>query len=527
MWRDAKAVFDRSLDSDPVRLTLIQSIVVMVLAVAMSAGLYLAIGIYFPNVWYQIFAALFISAILAPIFLYPLFRASHRLRLANNVIRQQAFTDHLTKLPNSFALAEELQARLSRQDRQRGLAVHFVDIDRFKQVNDSLGHDVGNAVLDAVATNLRTSIGARDFVARFGGDEFVVVQDSVSTESEALEYAVRIREAVSTSYDLNGNLVVIGVTVGTAMAPLHGDDPNQILKAADLALYKAKTKGTMGELFAPQMATIANRRRDLEVGLASAIADRQLSLHFQPIVQMKHPQRIVAFEALLRWTLPDGSTIAPMEFVPVAERTGAIVEIGQWALRQACLECSNWPAPVRVTVNVSPVQFFRSDIVAIIRQTLTDTKLPPDRLELEITETVLINDTTFVDPILNELRDMGIRIALDDFGSGYCGLHYLREFTIDKIKVDKTIIDEACSSEKALNILRGVAKIACEIGMTVTVEGVDSQEKVTLLNREKCADEVQGFFYSRPISADLVLPMLERASRKKYSRAVLPFQRPQ
>jgi EAL domain-containing protein (putative c-di-GMP-specific phosphodiesterase class I) len=164
--------------------------------------------------------------------------------------------------------------------------------------------------------------------------------------------------------------------------------------------------------------------------------------------------------------------------------------------------------------------------VAIIRQTLADTKLTPDRLELEITETVLINDTTFVDPILNELRDMGIRIALDDFGSGYCGLHYLHQFTIDKIKVDKTIIDEACSSEKALNILRGVSKIASEIGMTITVEGVDSHEKAALLDQEKCADEVQGFFYSRPVPADLVPPMLERASRNKHGRAVLVFERP-
>ena len=328
MWQNAKAIFDRSLDSDPVRLTLIQSVVVMFLAVTMAAGLYLLIGVYFPNVWYQIFAALFISAILAPIFLYPLFRTSHRLRLANSIIRKQAFTDHLTKLPNSFALAEELQARLSRQNDPRGFAVHCVDVDRLKQVNDSLGHDVGNAVLDAVAANLRSSVGVQDYVARFGGDEFVIVQDGVSTESEALEYAAMIREAVSTSYHLDGNLVVVGVTVGTAMAPLHGDDPNQILKAADLALYRAKTRGTMGELFTPQMATIANRRRDLEVGLATAISNQQLSLVFQPIVQRKQPQRIVAFEALLRWTLPDGTTIAPSEFVPVAERTGAIVELG-------------------------------------------------------------------------------------------------------------------------------------------------------------------------------------------------------
>ena len=526
MWQNAKVIFDRSLDSDPVRLTLIQSVLVMFLAVAMAAGLYLMIGAYFPNIWYQVFAALVISAILAPIFLYPLLRTSHRLRLANSIIRKQAFTDHLTNLPNSFALAEELQVRLRRQNDPQGFAVHFVDIDRLKQVNDSLGHDVGNRVLDTVATKLRSCIGVKDYVARFGGDEFVIVQGGVSTESEALEYAVKIREVVSTSYHLDGNLVVVSVTVGTAMAPLHGDDPNQILKAADLALYRAKARGTTRELFTPQMATTANRRRDLEVGLATALENGQLSLLFQPIIRQKHPQRIVAFEALLRWTLADGTTVAPAEFVPVAERTGAIVEIGQWALRQACLECSKWPAPVRVTVNVSPVQFFRSDIAAIIRQTLSETTLAPERLEIEITETVLINDTTFVGPIINELREMGVRIALDDFGAGYCGLHYLRQFTIDKIKVDKTIIDEAISSEKALNILRGVSKIASEIGMTVTVEGVDSQEKAALLNQEKCADEVQGFFYSRPVPAGLVPPMLERASRGKHGRAVLLFERP-
>jgi EAL domain-containing protein (putative c-di-GMP-specific phosphodiesterase class I) len=261
------------------------------------------------------------------------------------------------------------------------------------------------------------------------------------------------------------------------------------------------------------MALVASRRRDLEVGLASALENNQLSLVYQPIVQGESPHPIVAFEALLRWTLPDGTVIAASEFVPVAERSGVIVQIGEWALVQACLECRNWPDHVRVAVNVSPVQIFRSDIVSIIKKILADTQLPAHRLELEITETVLISETAFVNPILDELRSMGIRIALDDFGSGFCGLHYLRHFTIDKIKVDKTIIDEACSSEKALNILRGVSQIASEIGMTVTVEGVDNQEKAALLNHEKCADELQGFFYSRPVSADLASRML-RSSRR-------------
>ena len=525
MWKSVKAIFDGSLDGEPARLTLIQSVLVTFLAVMMASGLWLEVGMYFPTIWYQIFAALLISAILAPIFLYPSYRTSHRLRLANGIIRRQAFTDHLTDLPNSFALAAELAARLSRKDQLQGLAVHFVDVDRFKQVNDSLGHDVGNAVLQAVATNLRDFVGARDFVARFGGDEFVIIQEGVSTESQAVDYAQRIRDAVSAHYELSDDNVDVDVTVGTAMAPLHGDDPSQILRAADLALYRAKARGTIGELFAPQMALVASRRRDLEMGLVTAIANKQLSLVFQPIVQRVDPERIVALEALLRWTLPDGTSVAPSEFVPVAERMGAIVEIGQWVLRQACAECRKWPAPLRVAVNVSPVQFFRSDLVAIVKQTLADTGLAANRLELEITETVLISDTTFVHLILNELREMGVRIALDDFGSGYCGLHYLRQFTIDKIKVDKSIIDEACTSEKALNILCGVSKIAKEIGMTVAVEGVDTEEKAALLNREECADEVQGFLYSRPLPADVVSPMLRRAHYGGSDATVLPFGR--
>jgi diguanylate cyclase (GGDEF)-like protein len=525
MWKSAKAIFDGSLDAEPASLTVIQSVVVTLLAVAMSAGLWVTIGVHFPNIWYQIFAALFIASILAPIFLYPSYRTSHRLRLANSVIKQQASTDHLTKLPNSFALSDALEQRLRQQP--EGFAVHFVDVDRFKQVNDSLGHHVGNAVLKAIAERLRHCVGNKDFVARFGGDEFVVVQNRVSSEAEAIDFASRIRQAVSTTYGLETHRIAVQVTIGTALAPLHADEPTQILKAADLALYKAKSRGTTGELFAPQMAMVASRRRTIEVGLATALAERQLSLVFQPIVQRTRPQRIMAVEALLRWNLPDGTTISPSEFVPVAERTGSIVEIGEWALEQACLECHNWPEDVRVAVNVSPVQFFRSDLLATIKRILTKTGLSPHRLDLEITESVLISDTTFIDPILSELRGMGIRIALDDFGSGYCGLHYLRQFTIDKIKVDKTIIDEACTSEKALNILRGVSKIASEIGMTVTVEGVDNQEKAELLNREKCADELQGFFFSRPVSARIAAQMLALQKRQESQQEnVISIRRP-
>lgn len=512
MWKSFVAILDGTMDSDPIRLTTIQSIVVTILAAAMSAGLYLTVGVHFPGVWYQIFAALLIAAILAPIFLYPSYRTAHRLRVANAVIRTQAFTDQLTGLPNSFALSTELEQRLSRTEEERGLAIHFIDLARLKQVNDTLGHEAGDAVLQAVAAQLRGAIGSADFVARYGGDEFCVVQGEVTAIPHAAEYAARLRKEICRSYALNGDLIPVEVTIGTAVAPVHGKSPGEIMKAADLALHRAKSRGTGNEVFISQLAMAASRRRTLEVGLAAALAKKQLSLHFQPIFQRRPPNRILVCEALLRWELPDGTKMSPGEFIPIAERTGAIVEIGEWVMREACLACLSWPQGTRVAVNVSPVQFFRGDLVATVRQALADTGLPPDRLELEITESVLISDMGMVGAVLRELRQMGIRIALDDFGSGYCGLNYLHHFTIDKIKVDKSIIDDAYTSEKALNILRGVSNIAAELGLTVTVEGVDTPEKAELLDRENFADEVQGFLYSPPLPAENLFHLTQPAA---------------
>lgn len=512
MWKIFVAVLDGTVDSDPVRLTTIQSIVVTILAATMSASLYLAVGVHFPNVWYQIFAALLIAAILAPIFLYPSYRTAHRLRVANAVIRTQAFTDQLTGLPNSFALSTELEERLARTEDERSLAIHFIDVAGMKQVNDTLGHETGDAVLQAVAARLRGAIGPADFAARYGGDEFCVVQEAVTVPSQTAEYAGRLREEICGSYLLDGDRIAINITVGTAIAPVHGETPGEIMKAADLALHHAKSRGTGHELFISQLAMAAGRRRTLEIGLGGALAKKQLSVHFQPIFQRRCPSRITVCEALLRWELSDGTTIAPSEFIPIAERTGAIVEIGEWVLREACQACLSWPQGMRVAVNVSPVQFFRDNLVDTVRSVLDETGLPPGRLELEITESVLIGDMGMVGAVLGELRHMGVRVVLDDFGSGYCGLNYLRHFTIDKIKVDKSIIDDACTSEKALNILRGVSNIAAEIGMTVTVEGVDTQEKATLLHRENFADEVQGFLYSRPVRAAVLQQVIQRHS---------------
>lgn len=508
MLRYFKSIFDGTLDSRPGRLTLVQSVIVTVLAILMSAALYLTVGVHFPGVGYQVFAALVIASILAPIFLYPTFRTASRLRQAYAVIRSQAYTDHLTKLPNSFALTEELDARVARGDGKTGIAVHFLDLNRFKQVNDGLGHDAGDALLVAVAETLRRTLAPGGFVARFGGDQFVVLQAEVSTPADAADFARKLLDAVSRQYDIFGHEVIVSASAGTALAPLHGTEARQLVKAADLALYKAKAAGASWSLFETALATAATYRRDIEVGLRGALENHQLELVYQPIVRADNTLRIVAFEALMRWRTANGTWVLPDDFIPVAESTGMIVDMGQWALRQACRECVSWHSDIRVAVNVSPVQFLQGNFLDVVSIALAESGLAPDRLELEITESVLIADTSHVEPILMRLRQMGVRIALDDFGSGFCGLNYLRRFMIDKIKVDKSIVSEAASSEKAANILRGVAKIAAEIGMTVTIEGVDTIEKADLINREKCADELQGFLYSRPVQASVVPKML-------------------
>ncbi len=507
VWRHLKALFDGSLDTEPTVLTLIQSVTVTLLAILMAVGLWLTVGFRFPTVWYQVFAALFIAATLAPIFLYPTYRTAHRLRAANLAIQRQALTDHLTQLPNSVALAAELDRRLAAIE-SNAFAVHFVDVDRFKHINDSLGHDVGNSVLSELAINLVAAVGNAGFVARFGGDEFVVLQDTVQTEAEAVDFAKRIGHTVSSGYGSYQDQVVANVTIGTALAPVHGRTRNQIMKAADLALYKAKKRGVKFALFQPEMALHASRNRILEEALGKAIENDELFLQYQPIVNLENTLKVSSVEALLRWQLPNGETVSPVEFIPIAEQNGTIVRIGEWVLRRACLECLNWPDRVTVSVNISPVQFLRCDIVAIVQQTLAETGLPADRLEIEITESVLIDETTYIRPIINQLRKLGVRVALDDFGSGYCGLNYLRSFTIDKIKVDKSIIDDALLGRDSLNILRAVWSIASEKGMVVVVEGVDTLEKAELLVTERCCHQVQGFLYCAPVSPQIIARML-------------------
>lgn len=510
--QNLKTILSGLLDEKPELLTAVQSVVVTILAILMSAGLYLVVGVHFPGVTYQIFAALVIASILAPIFLYPAFRTSSRLRDAYATIRTQAFTDHLTQLPNSLALMGELEARLHATGPEPAFAVHLVDLSRFKEVNDSLGFDAGDALLVQVGRELLRAVGTDGYVARFGGDQFVVIQNAVRSREVARTYAQHLLASISGQFEVLGHQVVTAANAGTALATVHGGHAKQLVAAADLALSRAKSTGSTWGVFEPGLARAAIDRRDIEVGLRGALETGELHLAYQPIVRATNPAEIVVVEALMRWTGPTGNDILPAVFIPIAESTGLIVNMGSWALREACRECAKWPLDVKVAVNVSPLQFRDGDFVDIVLQALRDASLSPTRLELEITETMLISDTNRFTPALAKLRRMGVRIALDDFGSGFSGLNYLRRFTIDKIKVDKSIIDEAVADERAANILRGVSKIAGELGMTVTVEGVDTLEKADLITKERCADELQGFLFSRPVAADEIGEMLRDRS---------------
>lgn len=504
-----KTLFGGDLEIHPVKLTIVQSVLVTVFASIFAVVMWELIGVHYHSIWYQLFVTLVCASILAPIFLYPTFKTSGRLREANAIIEMQVVTDHLTGLPNNFALAQKLETSLQNIAESEPFALHFMDLDRFKQINDSLGHDAGNALLIEVAARLQDWIDTSGFVARYGGDEFVVIQHAVSNERDAARFAMDMIRVISERCYSGDQELSVGATVGTAMAPLHSTEQAQLLKAADLALYDAKRTGKAHRLFEAGLENKALTRRKVESALRAAMRNGRLKAHFHSIVELDNPLRIVGFEALARIELPDGELLFPDEFIPVAESTGLILGLGEDMLRQACRECARWHPETYVAVNVSPVQLARSDFVATVVSALEDSSLAPGRLELEVTESVLISDIANIGSALERLRAMGVRIALDDFGSGFCGLHYLRQITIDKIKIDKSIVDDAGSVRIAANILRSVADIAREMEITLTAEGVDTIEKAELLARENCSWEVQGYLFSKPVPAAMAYRMQE------------------
>jgi diguanylate cyclase (GGDEF)-like protein len=394
-------------------------------------------------------------------------------------------------------------------------AVLFVDLDQFKQVNDTLGHPRGDELLRAVAGRLRGLMRRSDIVARFGGDEFVVLQSPAPSSSEAADLAHRIVERLGQPYEIDGHQVVIGASVGIAMAPRDGVSADLLLRNADMALYHAKgQEGGAWRFFEPDMDIKAQARRALELDLRHALQTGAFELYYQPLFNLKTMQ-VAVCEALIRWRHPTRGMVSPGEFIPVAEDMGLIVEIGDWVLREACRECLNWPAEVRVAVNLSPIQFRRTNIASVVGDALAAARLPANRLEVEITESVLLQDFQAARLALEQLRELGVSISLDDFGTGYSGLSYLHALPLNKVKIDRRFVQGVQAGGRSLTLLRGVARLSSELGMLVAVEGIETEEQLGIIAREEDVDEAQGYLFSVPIPARQIRELLHSADTRR------------
>jgi diguanylate cyclase (GGDEF)-like protein len=418
--------------------------------------------------------------------------------------------DALTGLPNRVLFREKLEDALTRVARGQSIAIHCLDLDQFKAVNDTLGHPIGDALLRSVTDRLLDCIREHDLIARLGGDEFAIIQivDDAASDSTAL--ATRIIEAINRPFDLDGHQVLIGTSVGIAIAPEDGHQPDNLLKHADLALYKAKADGRgTYRFFEPEMDAHMQARRKLELELRKALAANEFVLFYQPLVEISSG-KITGFEALLRWNHTERGLVQPNDFIPALEETGLIVGVGEWALHEACRQAQLWPPDIKVAVNLSPVQFTSPNLVRAVVVALQATGLAPTRLELEITETVLLQDTEATLRTLHQFKELGVKIAMDDFGTGYSSLSYLRSFPFDRIKIDRSFIRDISESNDSAAIVRAVASLGITLGMATTAEGVETQEQLDLLRGQGCTD-VQGYFFSAPRPAEEIASLLPRA----------------
>jgi diguanylate cyclase (GGDEF)-like protein len=424
-------------------------------------------------------------------------------------ISHMARHDALTSLPNRVLFHEQLVQGLRLAGSSDQLAVLCLDLDHFKDINDSLGHPIGDALLKEVGRRLKATVGENDTVARLGGDEFAVVQIGRSEEAAARFLAGRLVEVISAPYEIDDHQIIIGVSIGISLSPQDGSNPDELLKNADLALYRAKADGRgTYRFFETGMDARAQARRLLEMDLRAALQRNEFEAYYQPIRDVAS-DRVVAFEALLRWNHPQRGLIAPLNFIPLAEETGLIVQLGEFVLRSACADAATWPDDVDIAVNLSPVQFKSPNLIASVTDALAATGLNADRLELEITESVLLQNSEATLTTLHELRAMGVRISLDDFGTGYSSLSYLRSFPFDKIKIDRSFVSELATREDSMAIIRAVTGLGRSLGIVTTAEGVENAAQLELLRREGCT-QAQGYLFSKPRPASDVPLMLER-----------------
>jgi diguanylate cyclase (GGDEF)-like protein/PAS domain S-box-containing protein len=416
-------------------------------------------------------------------------------RRADEKIAHLAHYDALTDLPNRVLFREQVERELHRTRRGEQFALLYIDIDEFKGINDSLGHHVGDALLKVVAARLKSCIRETDLVARLGGDEFAVIQTNAGNLADVVQFVTRIHAAIRQPYQCLGHQLSTDASIGIALAPRDGTELDQLIKNADLAMYGAKADGRRTHrFFEPAMDASAKARLKMQQDLRQALVNGGFEIHYQPVVDLRDDQ-VTGCEALLRWRHPERGMVSPAEFIPVAEDTGLIIELGDWVLRSACAEAANWPNHVRLAVNVSPVQLKCQTLALKIASALAASGLSASRLELEITEAVLIGDDEAALAILHELRAIGVRIALDDFGTGYSSLSYLKRFPFDKIKIDRCFISDIAEVDGSSAIVQAVVNIAASRNMTTTAEGVETQQQKERLRTLGCT-EMQGYLFS-------------------------------
>ena len=435
---------------------------------------------------------------------------SERRRIEDRVA-YLAHHDALTDLPNRVLFRERLEESLREC---QALAVLVLDLDRFKEVNDTLGHAIGDALLRSVAARLRTCVRSTDTVARTGGDEFAIIETSVTSPAAAAALAKRIHAALTAPFDLEGHSVVVGTSIGIALAPQDAIEPLLLMKNADLALYRAKSESRgVYRFFEPGMDQRMQARRNLERDLRFGLLRNEFELYYQPLVNLE-TNAIAGFEALMRWNQPERGRVSPGDFIPLAEETGLIIPMGEWALRQACIEAATWPNGMKVAVNVSVAQFKSRNLVSAVIGALAASGLSPHRLEMEITESVMLHGSDSALATLRQLHQLGVRISLDDFGTGYSSLSYLRSFPFDKIKIDRSFVSDMTSEEGSFAIVRAISRLGLSLGIETTAEGVETKEQLDRVKAEGCT-EMQGYYFSPPKPAFEIRKLFEAALEAK------------
>jgi diguanylate cyclase (GGDEF)-like protein/PAS domain S-box-containing protein len=435
-------------------------------------------------------------------------------RKAEARVAYMAHHDGLTDLPNREFYQERLrQALTDAKASNKRVAVLCVDLDLFKNVNDSFGHPMGDRLLRLVADRLRSQVRSNHLAARLGGDEFALILTSEVTPNEICDFSTRLISVLSDSYDIDGVEVVIGASVGIALSPSDGTTFEELMRNADMALYRAKADGGgLHRFFEREMDLLAQKRREMEIDLRRAFGNGEFELHYQPLVNIG-ADRISGFESLLRWRHPDKGMISPADFIPIAEDIGLIVAIGEWVLREACTEATNWPDDVKVAVNLSAVQFRSRNLVQAVISALAHSGLSPRRLELEITESVFLAETEANLAILHQLRQLGVSISMDDFGTGYSSLSYLRSFPFDKIKIDRSFVKDIAERPDCVAIVRAISGLGRSLNITTTAEGVETVDQLDWLRNEGC-NEVQGFLFSAAKPAAEIAGLLSKFGRR-------------